>query len=90
MKERVDPFLFGVPVIDLHGENRYSTVMLLDSFIKENIILAKDKIVIVHGKGDGIIKYYVHDYLKRCKDVISFNVNNYNDGETIVYLNIRR
>lgn len=90
MYKRVDPFLFGAEVIDLHGEDRYGCTLLLESFIKENVILGKDKIVIIHGKGSGIVKASVYQILKKNKYVESYNINNYNDGETIVYLKVRR
>ena len=86
MRKIIDPFLYNTPKLDLHGENRYSACTLLDSFIRENIILDKSVVVVIHGVGRGIIKNTVHDYLKKSKSVLNFYVNNYNSGETIIYL----
>ena len=38
----------------------------------------------VHGKGTGILKKAVHDYLKTDRRVLEYKTNNYNDGETIL------
>jgi len=78
-------YLFkNIPSIDLHEMNRYEAVMKVDYFIKENKCKNVHLISIVHGKGTGILKKYVHEYLKNNKDVKAYKLNIYNDGETIV------
>ena len=46
------------------------------------------KILIIHGKGKGLVKKSVHEALKYRKEVIKFYTDNLNDGCTIVHLNI--
>ena len=46
-------------------------------------------IVIVHGKGLGIVKNAVHEALKINKMVVSYKVDNFNDGCTIVLIDLQ-
>lgn len=81
-----DIFLKNLPTIDLHGYDRESARVATNDFVEENIILKKDKIVIIHGKGMGIVKNSVHDALKNRKDVEKYYIDINNDGCTIVHL----
>lgn len=86
MKEFVDPFLYNLPHLDLHGYDRTGAVAMTKLFIDENEKINQKDIVIVHGRGTGILKHAVHDCLKIDKRVLSYKTNNYNDGETIIKL----
>ncbi len=86
MREFIDPFLYNVPHLDLHGYDRTGATAMIKLFIDENLRIDVKKIVIVHGKGSGILKSATHEYLKGEKRVLSYKMNNYNDGETIVIL----
>lgn len=81
-------FINRYPSIDLHGESRESARMLTNDFINENIFLKNEIIVIIHGKGTGILKKEVHDTLMKNKHVIEYKIDNFNDGCTIVRLKI--
>ena len=83
-----DIFLERYPQIDLHGVDRDTARMLTNDFVLENIMLKNDMIVIVHGKGTGIVKQACHEALKYNKNVIEFKTDNFNDGCTIVKLKI--
>ena len=63
--------------LDLHGCNRYEA-------IKENIILKNHLVKIIHGKGNYILKEEIHKYLKNNKKVITYKLDLFNDGVTIV------
>ncbi len=86
MKEFVDPFLYNLPHLDLHGYDRTGAVAMLKMFIDECIRMKEVKFVVVHGKGSGILRKTTHEYLKTNNKVLSYKTNNYNDGETIVVL----
>ncbi len=86
MKQYIDPFLYNLPHLDLHGCDRTIARALIKEFIDENIRIKEKKIVIVHGKGSGILKNTTHDFLHTNKYVKEYKLNNYNDGETIVEL----
>ncbi len=85
-KEFIDPFLYNLPHLDLHGYDRTGAIAMIRIFIEENLKIDNKKIVVVHGKGSGILKSATHEYLKTDRRVIEFKTNNYNDGETIITL----
>ena len=86
MKDFIDPFLYNLPHLDLHGYDRTGASAMVKIFIDDNLRIDNKRIVIVHGKGSGVLKSSVHSYLKTDKRVLNFKTNNYNDGETIVNL----
>ena len=86
MKEFIDPFLYNLPHLDLHGYDRTGAVAMIKMFIDECTKMGNKKMVIVHGKGTGILKKATHEYLKTHHKVLEYKTNNYNDGETIVIL----
>ena len=86
MKEFIDPFLYNLPHLDLHGYDRTGAKAMIKMFIDENIRMKEHKIVIIHGKGSGVLKMATHEYLKTDRRVLDYKTNNYNDGETIVLI----
>lgn len=86
MKKYVDPFLYNYPKLDLHGYDSTGAVAKLIMFIDENIKLDNKNLIVVHGKGKGILKSAIHFYLKTDKRVREYKINMYNDGETIITL----
>jgi len=86
MNKNIDPFLYNLPHLDLHGYDRTGAVAVTKMFIDECLKIKEKKIVIIHGRGEGILKKSIHEYLKTNRSVIEYKTNNYNDGETIVIL----
>lgn len=83
-----DPFTCRYPAIDIHGETSETCRAVIDSFIRDNIHLKEENIIIIHGKGTGILKKATHEYLKRHKDVIKYYIDPLNDGQTIINIRI--
>ena len=81
-----DIFLKNLPSIDLHGYDMESARVATNDFIDENIFLKNPKIVIIHGKGTGLVKKSVHSTLASRKEVSKYYTDNHNDGCTIVNL----
>lgn len=89
MKSSLDDiFISNIPTLDLHGEMRSSARVLVKEFIYDNHVLKNKRILIIHGVGTGVIKKEVHKLLKENKMVESFHLNPYNQGCTVVYLNL--
>lgn len=88
MAEVYDIFLERYPRIDLHGYDRDSARVATNDFIEENVILGNDTIIIIHGKGSGIVKNEVHEALRCNKNVLEYKTDNFNSGCTIVKLKI--
>lgn len=82
----VDIFLDRYPKIDLHGYDRDSARLMVNDFISDSIILGNEIIVIIHGKGSGILKKEVHEALRVNKYVLEYKTDNFNDGCTVVKL----
>ena len=82
-----DVFLNILPSLDLHGNTSDMIEVLINEFINDNIKLRNYKVVIIHGKGNGILKNKCHDLLKRNKRVNNFYHDTFNMGCTIVELN---
>lgn len=83
-----DPFTFRFPHLDIHGETTTTCNAVINSFIKDNIHLHNKSIIIIHGKGSGVLKKATHEYLKHHKNVKKYYIDGMNDGQTIVELNI--
>ena len=62
MKKFIDPFLYNAPHLDIHGFDRYGAVAMVKNFIDNCVRIDSKKIVIVHGKGTGILKESTHEY----------------------------
>ena len=84
MNNYIDPFTYSFPSIDLHGEDRIGAITKVNELINDCIRVKKYDIIIIHGKGSGILKTSIHDYLKHDKRVASFKIDNMNDGVTVV------
>ncbi len=87
MLKRYNPFLDILPRIDVHGFSRDMIRCVLNDFINDNIRLRNKKIIIVHGKGAGILKEEIHTLLKKDKRVSKFYLDTFNIGQTIIELN---
>ena len=79
-------FLNILPSLDLHGNTRDMVKVLIDEFIQDNFRLRNYKIVIIHGKGEWILKNEVHRILKKDKRVLNFFQDASNIGCTVVEL----
>lgn len=76
------------PSLDVHGETRDTVYTALKEFIMDNVKLKNPTIIIIHGKGLGILKEEIHFHLKRMKEVKFYHLHYWNQGVTIVELNI--
>lgn len=81
-----DPFTFHFPHLDIHGETSLTCIAVINSFIKDNIKLKKRNIIIIHGKGSGVLRKATHNHLKHHKNVERYYIDGMNDGQTIVEL----
>ena len=80
----------NAPELDLHGLDSEYGRILVNEFIEDNYKLKNEYIVIVHGKGTGILKKMVQSTLKNNKFVLEYKIDNFNDGATIVKLDLKK
>ncbi len=81
-----DIFLKNLPTLDLHGFDIETARVSTNDFVNDNLLLKNNKILIIHGKGTGLVKKSVHETLSHRKEVIKFHTDSLNDGCTIAYL----
>lgn len=81
-------FLDRYPSIDLHGFDRDSARVCVEDFIRDNMMLGNNIVVIIHGIGTGILKREVHEVLRVNKNVLEYKTDNFNSGCTIVKLKL--
>lgn len=72
----------GMMELDLRGQTVEEALMELDMFISRSLLSHIEQVTIIHGKGTGALRSAVHNYLKHCKQVKSFRLGVYGEGET--------
>ncbi len=72
----------GVPEVDLRGMNAEEAILELDSFIDSAVLSNIHQITIIHGKGTGVLRNAVQQHLKRHKNVKSYRLGVFGEGET--------
>lgn len=77
------------PSLDLHGEQSVFVETLVNNFVLDHYKMQTKVISIVHGKSTNILTKEVHKTLSKNKFVTKYNLNNWNLGETIVYIKKR-
>lgn len=80
-------FINNFPSIDLHGYTRDFASIAIKEFINDNVKMKNEFIVIVHGKGSGILKEECLNVLKKNRYVKDYKIWYLNDGCTVVQLN---
>jgi len=60
----VDAFSSFNPEIDLHGMSTHDALNILDQWIDKAYLLGYKQLKIIHGKGAGILRHAVRDYLQ--------------------------
>lgn len=68
--------------IDLRGVVSDEAVMELDRFIDDAIISKVHSVSIIHGKGTGVLRKAVADYLRHNRSVASFRLGTFGEGES--------
>lgn len=88
MYKQIDPFMKILPQLDVHGFTEDTVMTVVNDFINDCYKLKYRKIVVVHGKGQGILKKKIHDSLRKNKKVLRYYLYNFNIGCTIIELDL--
>lgn len=81
-----DPFTSILPQLDLHGETYETAPFLINSFVNDNFVMGKTKVVLIHGRHGDVLRKRCHEVLKGNKNVKNYNIDANNNGQTIVEL----
>lgn len=66
--------------IDVRGYNTEDAIYEIDKFLDDSFIANLNEVTIVHGKGTGVLRNNITDFLKRHKLVKSFSFGKFNEG----------
>lgn len=67
--------------VDLRGMTADEAELVLSQFLDRAMLANLTSVTVIHGKGTGVVRKTVHNYLKRCKGVKSFRLGRYGEGE---------
>ncbi len=67
---------------DLRGMNVEEGVIEVDRYIDQALRLGLGEISVIHGKGTGVLRKGIHEYLRKNRYVKSFRLGVYGEGET--------
>ena len=73
--------------IDIRGQRANDAIESVDKFIDGALVLNLSSLKIIHGKGNGILRKLIAQYLKQKPEVVSFEYENEDfggDGITII------
>ncbi|MCJ8013333.1 endonuclease MutS2 [Paenibacillus sp. KQZ6P-2] len=68
--------------LDLRGANLEEALIEVDRFIDEAFLGNLGQIYLIHGKGTGILRSGITEYLRKHKHIKSFRLGNYGEGGT--------
>ena len=67
--------------IDLRGMSSDEAIMELDKYIDNAVLSGITTVTIIHGKGTGVLRAAVHSYLRSHKNIATFRVGLFGEGE---------
>lgn len=68
--------------LDLRGANLEEALIEVDRFIDEAYLSNLGQVYIIHGKGTGILRTGISEYLRKHKHIKSYRLGNYGEGGT--------
>ena len=81
-------FIDNLPSIDLHGYDRETARVAINDFINDNYKQKNNIFCIVHGIGSGTLRIATNETLKKNKKVVDYKTFYYNQGCTVVEINL--
>ena len=68
--------------LDIRGQNIEEARVRIDKYIDDAVIAGLHEVSIIHGKGTGVLRKGVNEFLKSHPHVKSFRLGKYGEGET--------
>ena len=69
------------PEVSLRHMHVEEALYVLDKYINDALLANLNTVRIVHGKGEGILRKVVHEYLKKHPNVKSYRLGQYGEGD---------
>ncbi len=67
---------------DMRGMNATEGIMELDRYIDSALLSGIPSVTVIHGKGTGVLRAAVHDFLRHHKSVRTFRLGVFGEGES--------
>jgi DNA mismatch repair protein MutS2 len=67
--------------IDLRGKIADDAIIELDQYLAHALNSAWNEVRIIHGKGTGALRGKIHAYLKKNKNIKSYRLGQYGEGD---------
>ena len=83
-------FIDNLPTLDLHGYDRMTAMVMIDDFIKDNIKMKNEFLVIIHGIGDGVLRKTTHLFLSKNSNIKEYKLCSFNIGCTLVQTDLTK
>ncbi len=77
------------PQVDLRGKRVEEALSIVKNLLDEAVLLAEKELILLHGKGNGVLRHVIREYLQAQPEVERFHsehVERGGDGITIVKL----
>ncbi len=68
------------PVIDLRGLNLDEAILELDKYLDDAFMSNLNEVQVIHGKGTGVLREGITQFLKRHKHVKESRLGSFNEG----------
>jgi len=66
--------------LDLRGENLEEAIIEVDRFLDESYLAGLGQVYIIHGKGTGVLRTGIQQYLRKHSLVKNYRLGNYGEG----------
>ena len=86
IKMRLPKVVAPATTLDLHGNTVQEAIRKLEFWLDRAILADLSRLKVIHGFGSGKVQNAVHEYLRSQKAVASFKINQFNSGETDIFL----
>lgn len=71
----------GAREVDVRGQTAQEAIMSVDSAIDTAVLNRIERLTVIHGKGTGVLRREIQNFLKHHKAVKSFRLGTFGEGE---------
>jgi DNA mismatch repair protein MutS2 len=79
----LDDFKDGIlPELDLRGKDSYEAIETTDIYLDQAIQNGWDEVRIIHGKGSGVLRKKINEFLKNDHRIQTKRIGKWGEGDT--------